>query len=169
MKKLENLISFDDFNSNWNKKHTKTKRTNTGLDILKENVEEIIPEGLPEDDSEDFTSYNDDKVNKIVDFIENNELDDIEDTIVNELREVLLEMEQQGLIDSDTTDELDNIHNGDWSSWIIDVIQLPDFPEDALNNILEIINNVSENEFNEVEDEFDENINLFDDEEFDEK
>jgi len=56
MKKLENLVSFDDFKSNWKSDQSKkTSRTETGLDILKEGidedgVEEIISEGLPHED-----------------------------------------------------------------------------------------------------------------------
>ena len=37
MKKLENLLDFEDFKSNWKEKEAKkTKRTETGLDIVEE-------------------------------------------------------------------------------------------------------------------------------------
>jgi hypothetical protein len=49
MKKLENLLDFEDFKSNWEeKKQKKTKRTEVGLDIIEEkkteNSEEVKPE-----------------------------------------------------------------------------------------------------------------------------
>lgn len=169
---LNNLISFGDFKDNWKAEQAKkTKRTETGLDILKENinddisdentildepvenfpeeqpnVEEIIPEGLPEDDLDepDLTS---EKIEKVKNSLEDlNE--DIIDYIVNYLRDVLLEMEQQGFIEEDFTDDLDDIHDGDWISWINDVIELPDISEEALDEILTIIEN-SEDEIGE--------------------
>lgn len=150
--KLENLISFDDFKSNWKSENSKTtKRTQTGLDILKENyededvadvdrIDEIIPEGLPED----VEIGEDEKIEEILEYLENDIDEDVIDALVNDLRETLLEMEQQGFVDSDTTDELDDKHDGDWISWIKDVIELPDFNEDALNGILDIISNAED-------------------------
>lgn len=47
MKKLENLLDFDDFVANWKAKDAKkTKRTETGLDIVEEKlkIEEVKPE-----------------------------------------------------------------------------------------------------------------------------
>jgi len=42
MKKLENLLDFEDFKSSWKEKEQKkTKRTEIGLDIVEENVENI--------------------------------------------------------------------------------------------------------------------------------
>lgn len=159
MKKLENLIAFDDFVSNWKPQEAKSsKRTQTGLDILKENVEEIIPEG-PIDDVTKYAKFNmdyDEKIEKIKEFINNEENEDLIDSIVNELRDVLLEMEQQGFVDEETTDNLDDEHGDDWISWIESVIELPDFPEEGLNNVLEIIENDTEEgvfEFDEDEDE----------------
>jgi len=41
MKKLENLLDFEDFKANWKSKdQKKTKRTEIGLDIVEENKEE---------------------------------------------------------------------------------------------------------------------------------
>lgn len=38
MKKLENLLNFEDFKSNWKEKEPKkTKRTEIGLDVIEEN------------------------------------------------------------------------------------------------------------------------------------
>lgn len=172
MKKLENLISFDDFKSNWKEEKSKeTKRTKTGLDVLKENVEEIIPEGPPEEwdgsigseNPEDTTrfypdynykSYND-KVKEIIYFLDDNKLDGgTEDEIINQLREALLEMEQMGFVDEELTDDLDDEYDGDWNGWIKAVVQLPDFPEEVLDNVLEVIKNVSPDEFET--DEFEE-------------
>lgn len=42
MKKLENLLDFEDFKANWKAKDaTKTKRTEVGLDIVAEKKTEI--------------------------------------------------------------------------------------------------------------------------------
>lgn len=174
--KLENLVSFDDFKSNWKSEDSKiTKRTQTALDILKENsedyeetidakndndditdadvdrIEEIIPDGLPED----LDMSTDEKVEEINDFLDDEPDDDVIEALVNDLRDTLLEMEQQGFVDSDTTDNLDDEHEGDWIAWIKDVIELPDFPEEGLNNILEVIHNIESGDF------------VFDDEDFD--
>ena len=172
--KLENLISFDDFKSSWKAEQAKLTRR-TGIDILKEGVEEIIPEGIPElpRPKPKYGIDYDEKIKEIEDFIDSEEEydEDITDEIVNILRETLLEMEQQGVVEYETTDELDDKHDGDWSSWIKDVINLPDFPEEGLNNVLEIIYNKEElvhvrniedleqeedDEFEEEEDEFEE-------------
>jgi hypothetical protein len=140
--KLENLISFDDFKSSWRTEQVKsTKRTETGLDILKEGVEEIIPEGIPMEPK--FGIYNDEKIENIKSFLKVANDDAIEE-IVNQLRDTLLEMEQQGFIDSETTDELDDKHDGNWSTWISEVIELPDFPKEGLNNVIEIIDNIND-------------------------
>jgi hypothetical protein len=41
MKKLENLLAFEDFKTNWKEKEAKkTKRTEVGLDIIEEKKEE---------------------------------------------------------------------------------------------------------------------------------
>jgi hypothetical protein len=143
--KLENLISLEDFKANWqSEKAKKTKRTDTGLDIIKEDIEEIIPEG-PEDNPLMRPKYgtDDEKIEMI-----KNKLDDLDegyiDEILDYLREVLLEMEQMGFVDEETTDELDDKHDGDWISWIKDVIELPDFDEGALNGILDIISNAED-------------------------
>ena len=139
--KLNNLLTFSDFISNWKAEQAKkTKRTDTGLDIIKEEVKEIIPEGLPEEDFDKYTTRNmgvEEKIEKIKEIIYDLDEDYI-DEIVNYLREVLLEMEQQGFVDEETTDALDDKHDGDWVSWIIDVIELPDFDEGALNGVLDI-------------------------------
>lgn len=47
MKKLENLLDFEDFKSNWKEKEQKkTKRTEIGLDIIEEKVVENQKENL---------------------------------------------------------------------------------------------------------------------------
>jgi hypothetical protein len=137
-KKLNNLLNLQDFKSNWRAEQaTKTKRTETGLDILKENVEEIVPEGT--DSGSKYGMDQNEKIGEIESFLE--DLDDSYiDDIVNYLRDVLLDMEQQGLVDQDTTDNIDDDNDGDWLEWITEVINLPDFPEDSLNGILDIIN-----------------------------
>ena len=147
MKKLENLISFDDFKTNWKGEQSKnTKRTSTGIDILKEGVddgiEEIIPEGLPDEDYNKQAKFglgDQEKIEQINNFLDNDADEGVVDDIVEQLRDALLEMEQQGFVDESTTDELDDKHDGDWINWIKDVIELPDFPEEVLNNIIEVI------------------------------
>ena len=158
MKKLENLLSFNDFNSNWKGEQPKhTKRTETGLDIIKENIEdvieEIIPEGLPDDDVE--MSF-DKKIEKIENFVDSTHMNDVIEDIVSELRGALLKMEQEGSIDTRFSDDLDDEHQGDWHSWIKDVIILPDLPEESLNNIIKDINNFESEEDEEFnsDDEF---------------
>ena len=140
-KKLNNLLNIEDFKANWRAEQAKkTKRTDTGLDILKENIEEIVPEGSLDLDNLEKGMTTDEKLEEIENLLD--ELDDepIEE-VINYLREVLLEMEQQGFIDQDTTDRIDDENDGDWVQWVKDVISLPDFPEDSLNGILDIINN----------------------------
>lgn len=153
--KLQNLISLDDFKSGWKAEQAKkTKRTETGLDVLKENVEEIIPAGVPMEPKFDM-SY-EEKLSKIIEELQN--LNDfIIEEIVNSLREALLEMEQQGFIDEETTDMLDDKHDGDWVEWIKDVIQLPDFPEEGLNNVLDLISS-EPNESDELTDDYDDDV-----------
>jgi len=168
MKKLENLLGFEDFKNNWKSEQAKkTKRTETGLDVLKEsvedNVEEIIPAG---EMSPKFGIDISEKIEKIKNFIEDADEDIIEE-MVNNLREVLLEMEQQGFIDSDTTDQIDDKFDGDWVSWIEDVIELPEFPEEGLNNLMEIVENLEmSKDIVKIEDEYeDEGVFEFDEEE----
>jgi len=51
--KLENLLSFTDFTGNYNpSQSTKTKRTDTGVDVIKENLEESDKDYSNEFDSE---------------------------------------------------------------------------------------------------------------------
>ena len=164
MKKLENLINFEDFKSNWNdKKATKTKRTETGLDVIKENfediednVEEIIPEGLPDDvemldDENQIDNGYDEKVEEITEFLDNEPDDDILDEVVNILRDGLTEMEQMGFVESEVIDDLDDLHDGDWIAWCKDVIELPDFFEEGLDNVLDLIRNIETEEFGQIE------------------
>ena len=61
------------------------------------------------------------------------------DEIVNYLREVLLEMEQNDELDEDFTDDLDEEHDGNWASWIEEVIQLPELSEEAIRGVSDII------------------------------
>lgn len=135
---MKKLISFDDFK-------TRNNQLKEGVD--EGGIEEIIPEGLPSETEMD--SNVDDKIAKIIDFIRDEDEDNIE-KLVNYLRDVLLEMEQEGFVDEETTDELDDKHDGDWTGWIEDVINLPDFPEDALNGIMEIIDGSETLEFGQI-------------------
>lgn len=51
--KLENLLSFTDFTGNYDPQQaTKTKRTDTGVDVIKENLEDIEKDYSNEFDSE---------------------------------------------------------------------------------------------------------------------
>ena len=132
---MKKLISFDDF-----------KTRNNPIKENLDGVEEIIPEGMPENTYES----EDEKIEKIIDFASEADDDSIEE-LVNYLREVLLEMEQEGLVDEETTDELDDKHDGDWAGWIEDVINLPDFPEDSLNEIMKIIGGSETLEFSQID------------------
>jgi hypothetical protein len=148
-KKLNNLLSLTDFRTGWRANQaSKTKRTETGLDILKEGledgIEEIISEG-PEG-AQDEISYKDTDTDNIISKLEDLNEDAI-DEIVNYLRDILLEMEQQGFVDEDTTDRIDEETDGDWIAWIDEVISLPDFPEEGLNGILDIISTQEGDEF----------------------
>lgn len=136
--KLENLINFDDFR--------KAK--------INEDIEEIIPEGLPEDPrmSPKFDIDDEEKLTQINDFLDSDPGEDVIDVMLDQVRDVLLEMEQMGFVDENFTDEIDDKHDGDWISWIKEVIELEDFPEEGLNNLVEIINNSTEEEFPEDED-----------------
>jgi len=128
----------------------KLVRFNEFTPNLRESVEEIIPEGLPELPEETVNSdprmspkYGldyDEKIEKIKDFLDNDADEGVIDSMIEQLRDALLEMEQQGFVDEETTDELDDKHDGDWINWIKDVIELPDFPEEVLNNLIGIIN-----------------------------
>lgn len=160
--KLENLIVFDDFKASWKAEQAKkTKRTDTGLDILKEGVEEIIPEGIPEETNASMKpkfGTNEEKIEEIKSFVDDTD-DDVIDDIIEQLRDVLLEMEQQGLIEKTTTDDLDDKHDGDWIAWIKDVIELPEFPEEGLNNLVQFINDISDDlEFRSRNDDEDEDV-----------
>lgn len=137
MKKLENLISFDDFKSSWKSTQaSKTKRTETGLDILKESIEEIIPEGTPEEDWKE-AKYGMSPEEKIEE-IKNQLTDDNLENVINYLREVLLDLEQQGMIDENTTDQLDEEYE-DWTDWVHAVLNIEELPEDALNGTLDVL------------------------------
>ena len=92
-------------------------------------------------------------VETIKDFLEDDPDDNVIEALVNELREVLLEMEQQGFVDVDYTDKLDDQFENDWIGWIKAVIELPDFPEEGLNNVMAIINNPEPLAFDEEEEE----------------
>lgn len=133
-KKLENLISLDDFKAGWKAEQAKkTKRTETGLNVLNENIEEIIPEGLPEDNPVENKSFD-------LESLSEGTIDEI----VNYLREVLLDLEQQGIIDEETTDRLDEESDGDWIAWINSVLAIEDMPEEAFNEIDKIIDESDE-------------------------
>ena len=124
---MKKLVSFENFDSNWKN--------------IKEDVEEIVPEGLP-----GLPENEGDTIENIKDFLEDDPNDDVVEDIVNELRNFL---------DDDTLDELDDKHDGDWTSWILEVIEMPEVPEEALNDVMEIINNPKPLIFDEEdEDEF---------------
>jgi len=56
--KLENLLSFTDFTGNYNPKQTtKTKRTETGVDVIKENIED-------KEEDKDFSHVFDSELDK---------------------------------------------------------------------------------------------------------
>ena len=129
---MKKLISFEDFKSK----------------IVKENIDEIIPEGLPE---ESFIDDENEGLDRIKEYLDGDIDEDFLDQVVNYLREALLEMEQQGFVEEDFTDELDDRHDGDWKSWILEVIELPDFPEDGIIGVLEILDEAPYSEENDVE------------------
>ncbi len=133
---MRKLVSFEEFDSNWKN--------------IKEDVEEIVPEGLP-----GLPENENDAIEQIKDFLDDDPDDNVIEALVNELRDVLLEMEQQGFVDVDYTDELDDQFENDWIGWIKAVIELPNFPEEGLNNVMAIINNPAPFIFDEEdEDEF---------------
>jgi len=161
---MKKLMSFDNFNSNW-------KNIKEGVD---DGIEEIVPEGLP-----GLPENENNVIEEIKDFLDSEPDDDVIEALVNELRDVLLEMEQQGFVEDNFTDELDDKYEDDWKSWILEVIELPEFPEEGLNRIMEVINNIDTLEFGQIgsdEDEFDdedfeddsESDDEFDDEDFEE-
>ena len=137
---MKKLVSFKDFDSNW-------KNIKEGVD----GVEEIVPEGLP-----GLPENEDDAIDTIKDFLDDDPDDNIIEAMVNELRDALLEMEQQGFVESDYTDELDDQFENDWIGWIKAVIELPDFPEEGLNNLMAIINNPKPLVFDEEDEDEDE-------------
>ena len=158
--KLENLIVFDDFKASWKAEQAKkTKRTETGLDILKEGVEEIIPEGIPEEDNLVKPSFGvEEKIEDIKSFVDEAD-DDVIDNIIDKLRDTLLKMEKQGVIDEDTTDNLDDEHDGDWNAWIKEVIEMPEFQEYEIDNLIEFFNNISDDiDFRSRNDDEDEDV-----------
>lgn len=149
--KLENLLSFNDFKNNWNsEKTTKTKRTETGLDILKESVE-----------------YNslEEKIQKVEELISKQDDDsDIIDNVVNELRDSFVKMEKSGDISENQVDDLDDKHDGNWKSWILEAINI--VPDSAIDSVLSVLGeDVDVNkdmddlddldDFNELDDETD--------------
>jgi hypothetical protein len=133
----------------------KSNKISNFMDFLKENnVEEIIPMGKY--DSK-FGVSNNEKIEMIKDFIDTAD-DDVIETIINILREVLLEMEQQGFIDEETTDNLDDEYDGDWIGWIKAVIEIDEFPEEGLNNVYEVIYNIKSGDDRGVLDFEDEDV-----------
>ena len=122
--KLENLLSFNDFKSDWiSKNQTKTKGTETGLYILKESVE-----------------YNtlQEKIQRIEELISEQEDDSkMIDDVVNELRDSFIKMEKNGTVSENEIDELDDKHDGDWKSWILDVINI--VSEDVIDSVLFVL------------------------------
>jgi hypothetical protein len=129
---MKKLVSFEEFDSNnW-------KNIKEGID---DGIEEIVPEGLP-----GLPENEGDAIENIKDFLEDDPSDDVVEDIVNELRIFL---------DDDILDELDDKHDGDWTAWILDVIDMQEITEEGLNNVMEIINNPKPLIFDEEdEDEF---------------
>lgn len=134
---MKKLVSFEEFDSNWKN--------------IKEDVEEIVPEGLP-----GLPENEDDAIETIKDFLDDDPDENVIEALVNELRDALLEMEQQGFVKVDYTDELDDQFENDWIGWIKAAIELPDFPEEGLNNVMAIINNPAPFIFDEEDEEEDE-------------
>lgn len=127
---MKKLVSFEEFDSNW-------KNIKEELD----GIEEIVPEGLP-----GLPENEGDTIENIKDFLEDDPSDDVVEDIVNELRNFL---------DDDFLDELDDKHDGDWTAWILEVIEMPEITEEALNDVMGIINNPKPLIFDEEdEDEF---------------
>jgi hypothetical protein len=127
---MRKLVSFEEFDSNW-------RNIKEGVD----DIEEIIPEGLP-----GLPENEGDTIENIKDFLSDDPSDDVVEDIVNELRNFL---------DDEILDELDDKHDGDWAAWILEVIEMPEIPEEALNDVMEIINNPKPLVFDEEdEDEF---------------
>jgi len=159
---MNKLLNFKDFDKN----------------MLTEEVEEIIPEGIPgnrdmsigsEDPNSDarFQPYRpggkayssvDDKIDEITYKLDEIDEDFLED-VINYLRDVLTEMEQQGFIEEDETDELDDAHDTIGKEWVIDVINLQEIPEDALIGVLDIIggSQVQDREI-DIEDDIEDDI-----------
>lgn len=159
MKKLHNLLDFKNFDSDWNQNNKKSKRTDVAKDILKENVEEIVPDGLPsESEVETLDLVKNDKIIEITNVIKTVN-DDVINKIIDYLRDVLTEMEQQGFIEEDETDELDEKHLDIDEDWILDVINLSNIPEDAIDGVLDIINGHEPPE-RDIDDETDDDIEL---------
>ena len=137
---MKKIMSFDNF---------KLKNIKEGLD---DGIEEIVPEGLP-----GLPENENNAIEEIKEFLNNEPDDDQFDAILELTRDTLTEMEQMGFVEDNFTDELDDKYGDDWSSWIIEVIELPDFPEEGLNNIMEIINNISAEDLDlDLDDDLDE-------------
>lgn len=103
---------------------------------IKENKEEEFIH--PEHKMSKFGISNNEKIERIEDFLEDAD-DEVIDQIINMLRSALLEMEQQGFIDAETTDTLDETYGDNWIGWISAVIELDEFPEEGLNKVYEIV------------------------------
>lgn len=113
-------------------------------DFKHQNIKEKI------DMTSKFGISENEKIERIEDFLKNAD-DGVIDHIINYLRIILLEMEQQGFINEDTTDNLDDKYDGDWVGWISGVIELDEFPEDALNSVYEIVDNQEDLELEDDE------------------
>jgi len=122
--KLENLIKFDDFDNKLEvRTSSKTKRTETGLDILNE---------------KNIQKY-DTKIDRLIDIIESGELSgtSLLDRVINDIRDALVKMEQNDQIEPEVVDDLDELHDGEWEAWIIDAVKL--VPEKTISNILDFL------------------------------
>lgn len=90
---------------------------------------------LKEDFEYDFNADS----NRLISIVESGILSDMNiiNKVVNYLRDALLRMEHSKLITSKEVDALDDKHDGDWESWIIDAIKI--VPDKTINKILEFL------------------------------
>lgn len=149
------------------------------LNILKEEVEELIPEGIPEEDekvvvpelmgSGENMWSTEEKIDNIKTTIVNLSEEVLED-VVNYLRDTLTEMEQQSIITEDETDAIDDKHETIGEEWVIDVIELEELLEDTLDGVLQIMDGSEvperafrDDEYSEDDEDDDESLDYGDD------
>jgi hypothetical protein len=88
---------------------------------------------------EDFEYDINANYNRLINIVESGVLSETNmiNKVVNYLRDALLRMERSKAIKSKEVDDLDDKHDGDWESWIIDAVKL--VPEKTINKILEYL------------------------------